>query len=100
MFCCFLNTLGALLSKSWGTNLLADPTMFGFMVVVQLPDNVLPVEKSVQAQMPSFTDKHAETLQDILHHDFRVEVSFVLITYIIFDKTKPEEIWSKASGTI
>lgn len=69
--------VGALLSNSWGTGLLADPEMFGFMVVVRLPDGILPVDKSESTEMsekPSFTDKHAEKMQDILHYDFKVEV--------------------------
>lgn len=68
---------GAHLCKSWGTSLLADPNMFGFMVVVRVPNDVLPPEKSdgvAQTEKLSYTDKHAEILQDILHNDFRVEV--------------------------
>ena len=77
----FLN-LGDLLCKSWGTSLLADPNMFGFMVVAQVPNDVLPPDKSdssAQMEKPSYTDKHAEILQDILHHDFRVEVHGMLV---------------------
>ena len=51
--------------------------MFGFMIVVRVPDNVLPSDTSVsqeQGHKPSFSDEHAEKLQDILHHDFKVEV--------------------------
>ena len=71
--------IGALLSKTWGTGLLADPDMFGFMVVVRLPDGVLPVDKSDSQsaevpEKPSFTDEHAAKMQDILHYDFKVEV--------------------------
>ena len=56
--------------------------MFGFMVVVQVPNDVLPPGKSESAaptERPSYTDKQAEILQDILHHDFRVEVHYMLV---------------------
>ena len=70
--------IGTLLSKSWGTGLLADPNLFGFMVVVQLPGGLLSVDKRdnvLESEKTSFTDKHAEKLQDILHYDFKVEVN-------------------------
>ena len=76
-YCFYTIHIGALLSKSWATGLLADHEMFGFMVVVRLPDGVLPVDKSESTEVsekPSFTDKHAEKIQDILHYDFKVEV--------------------------
>jgi hypothetical protein len=71
--------VGALLSTTWGTGLLADPDMFGFMVMVRLPDGVLPVKKSDSQssqvpEKPSLTDDHAAKMQDILHYDFKVEV--------------------------
>ena len=67
--------VGAYLCKAWGSSLLADPSMFGFMVVVQVPNDVLPSDSAaVQEEKPSYTDKHAEILQDILHYDFKVEV--------------------------
>ena len=71
-----IRCIGALLSNAWGTGLLADPDMFGFMVMVRLPDGVLPLDKSdnQNAEKLSFTDDHAAKLQDILHYDFKVEV--------------------------
>lgn len=56
--------------------MLADPDMFGFMVMVRLPDGVLPLDKSdnQNAEKLLFTDDHAAKLQDILHYDFKVEV--------------------------
>ena len=66
--------VGSLLSKTWNTGLLADPSMFGFMVLVRLPDDVLPVEKAKESEKSLLTDQHAEKLQDILHCDFKVEV--------------------------
>ena len=76
---CFCSCVGALLSNSWGTALLADPDMFGFMVIVRLPDGVLPVNKSDSqrsqvSEKPSLTVNHAAKMQDILHYDFKVEV--------------------------
>ena len=58
-----------MLTKAWGTNLLADPSMYGFMVTVQVPEGVLP-----GARKSPFAESDAEMLQDILHHDFKVEV--------------------------
>ena len=68
--------IGSLLSKSWNTDLLADPSMFGCMVLVRVPDDVLPMpsEKGNMSEKPSLTDKHAEKLQDTLHYHFKVEV--------------------------
>ena len=71
----FLHPLGTLLTKLWGTSLLADASMYGFMVTVQVPEGVIP-----GAKKPPFTDNDAETLQDILHHDFKVEVCEVALS--------------------
>ena len=65
------------MSTSWGTDLLADINMFGFMVVVRLPDGMLPADTSVctaHKEKLHFSDTHAAKVQDILHYDFRVEV--------------------------
>ena len=72
-----LQNVGTHLSKTWGTGLLAEPDMFGFMVLVRLPDDIIPVDKpdsTEKLEKPSFTDKHAEKLQDTLHYSFKVEV--------------------------
>ena len=64
------------MTKSWGTDLLADPSMFGFMVVVRLPDGMLPTDtsSSVHKEPACLDDSSAGKLQDILHYDFRIEV--------------------------
>ena len=63
--------------KSWGTDLLADPNMFGFMVVIRLPDGILPPDESIPTKQSGticYTDEHAEKIQDNLHYAFKVEV--------------------------
>ena len=53
--------------------------MFGFMVMVRLPNDILLVDGSnnpEHPEKPSFTDTHAGNLQDILHYDFKVEVLY------------------------
>ena len=50
--------------------------MFGFMVMVRLPGDVLSMDTSdsLSAEKHSYTDGDAEKMQDILHYDFKVEV--------------------------
>lgn len=64
---------GQLLKEAWGTSLPADPSMFGSMVLVELPDGLLPPDSGVRVE-PPFDDKSADMLQDILHHDYKIEV--------------------------
>lgn len=57
--------------------MLADPDMFGFMVVVRLPDNVPPANMSIntiQSEKPHYDENHAEKIQDALYYDYKVEV--------------------------
>lgn len=72
------------MTKSWGTDLLADPTMFGFLVLVKLPDGMFPTDKpntsTAVDKKPFFDVSSAEKLQDTLHYDFRIEV---YCTYIM-----------------
>ena len=44
--------------------------------MVRLPGDVLSMDTSdsLSAEKHSFTDGHAEKVQDILHYDFKVEV--------------------------
>ena len=57
--------------------MLADPNMFGFMVAVRLPDDVLPTDTSTSdsiSKQPCIDESSAEKLREILHYDFRIEV--------------------------
>ena len=67
--------VGKLLKDAWGTSLLADPSMFGTMVLVELPDGLLPRDSSTDVRVePPFDDKSAELIQDNLHYDYKIEV--------------------------
>ena len=59
---------------AWGAGLLADPSLFGPMVLVALPDG-LGSQESCQ-----LTYRHAEALQNTLYHDFKIEVRSLLLS--------------------
>ena len=66
---------------SWGTGLLVAPDMFKQMVVVELPEGVVPKSSlppvSEEGQRPIYEYKHAVVIQNALHFDYKVEVKQV-----------------------
>ena len=59
---------------AWGTSLLADPALFGPMVLVALPEG-LPVRDTTDtSSVTPYTYTEAEALQNLLHHNFKIEV--------------------------
>ena len=60
-----------MLQEAWKTSLLADISMFGPMVVVKLPDGVVPPAANFK---PPYGDPAAHTVMNILHFDFKIEV--------------------------
>lgn len=63
-----------MLQSAWGTGLLADPSLFGSMVLVALPDGVL-------RSSPPYTYDTAERVQNILFREFKIEVRLTVIKY-------------------
>ncbi|XP_065883600.1 uncharacterized protein [Dysidea avara] len=63
-----VRSAAALLQKSWGTDLLADVSLFGTMILVQLPADILG------GGAPQITYDHAELIQNRLFHDHHIEV--------------------------
>ena len=59
---------GQVLVSAWGTELLADSTLFGPMVLVALPGGV------VRGQEGPYSYEHAETIQNRLYKQFNIEV--------------------------
>ena len=57
-----------LLKKAWGTELLADSSLFGSMVVVGLPEGILGLKGK------DLTYSDAERVQNTLYHRFKIEV--------------------------
>ena len=47
--------------------------MFGTMVLVELPDGLLPRDSGVRVE-PPFDDKSASKVENILHYDYKIEV--------------------------
>lgn len=75
--CCYISALGQLLTRSWGTKLLADSRFFLMMVVIGLPEGLVPTESlppSVDGEERVYAYKHAVMVQNALHHDFKIEV--------------------------
>ena len=77
---------GDLLVKEWGTELLADPSFFRTMVTVRLPEGLIPPDgpevKTVNGQ-PEYNYGHGSYIGNILHHQYKVEVSVHLL-YMLF----------------
>ena len=65
--------IAKLLTEAWGTRIPADPSMFGTMVLVELPDGLLPRDSGVRVE-PPFNDKSASKVENILHYDYKIEV--------------------------
>ena len=68
-----------MLQNAWDTGLLADPSLFGAMVLVALPEGVLG------SRAPHTYDA-AERVQNGLFHEFKIEVcisSDYVCTYAI-----------------
>ena len=84
---------GELLVKEWGTELLADPSFFGTMVVVRVPDGLLPAkggpELTVVDGRPVYNYSHGAFLGNILHHKYRVEVLSYIDTPMIASSPGP-----------
>ena len=67
-----------MLTKSWGTGYLADPSFFRMMVVVELPEGLVPKDAlppSVDGGKPKYEYKHSSMVQNFLYHNFKIEVS-------------------------
>ena len=61
--------------KEWGTDLLADPSYFKAMVTVRLPEGLVPPDRPGTASSPpEYTFSHASYIENILHHEYKVEV--------------------------
>ena len=62
--------------KTWGTELLADSSMFVSMVLVALPETVGWTRSSEQHGVfrGPYDYSHAELLQNTLYHDHQIEV--------------------------
>ncbi len=63
--------------KEWGTDLLADPSFFRSMVVVRLPEGLIPQdgpEVKMVGGCPEYNFSHASYIGNILHHQYKVEV--------------------------
>ena len=69
---------GDLLTRSWGTELLADSSLFRMMVVVGLPEGVVPAADRPPVPegggAPQYSYQHAVIVQNMLHHEFKIEV--------------------------
>ena len=81
LYNCYVWTLsyvGELLSTSWQTGLLADASAFRQMVMVELPEGVLPghalPSSEDAAQRPNYVFKHSVLVQNALHYDYKIEV--------------------------
>ena len=72
--------IAELLQKVWDTELLCDVSMFGSMVLVALP------YKLVGGATGSLTYADAEQIQDVLHHQFKIEVWQVNSITVLFSK--------------
>lgn len=68
---------GQLLVDAWGTNLLADPALFGSMVTVALPEG-LPVRDTPDSTAP-YTYTEAVVLQNLLIHNAKIEVPIKVV---------------------
>lgn len=70
--------VGELLIREWGTELLADPSFFRTMVLVRLPEGLIPADgpqvKMVDGK-PDYNFGHGAFIGNILHHNYKVEVS-------------------------
>ena len=69
--------IGEILTKCWGTSLLASADMFGAMVAVPLPDGVL----GLSGDNMNLDD--AETVQNLLHRKYNIEVNTCTCTCTI-----------------
>ncbi len=56
------------LTRTWNTELLADSSLFGSMVVVALPHGVMGLDKD------QLTYSDAEQVQNALYHRYKIEV--------------------------
>ena len=68
---------GELLTKAWGTDLLADSNFFLMMVMIRLPEGVVPADilpPCEEGEGPVYAYKHAVAVQNSLHHNFKIEV--------------------------
>ncbi len=85
--CVCVRVSGELLSEAWGTCLLAAPDMFKQMVVVELPEGVVPGGAIASGsdptnQRPIYEYKHAVAVQDALHYGYKVEVCKQKVTRV------------------
>ena len=62
-----------MLQERWRTSLLADVSMFGPMVMVELPQ----LQRSTDRQKEvAYSYSDAEKIQNMLFHDHAIEVGF------------------------
>ena len=66
---------GAMLVKEWGTGLLADPSYFKNMMMVRLPEGLIPADRvEVVDGKPRYDNSHCYYIGDLLYHKYKVEV--------------------------
>ncbi len=81
---CVCVCTGELLVKEWGTELLADSSFFRAMTMVRLPDGLIPPDGPSVEMIdgePNYNFAHGSFIGNILHHDYKVEVSILLQIY-------------------
>ena len=75
---CFVIPPAGILQQAWNTQLLADPALFGSMVLVALPDGVVgPVQDGALPKTEfqrCYTYESAEIVQNALFYKFSIEV--------------------------
>ena len=72
-----MHVLGELLVKEWGTELLADSSFFHTMVLVRLPEGLIPSDGPEVEMMngsPVYNYRHCSCIGIILHENYKVEV--------------------------
>ncbi len=81
--------------REWGTDLLADISLFNTMSLVRLPDGLIgkgspEVLNTAADGSPLYDYAHAGHLGNILHHDYKIEVcnkfvvAFLLKIILVF----------------
>jgi len=75
----FLSHLGEYLVKKWGTDLLADASLFVNMTLVRLPEGLVgqgapQVLDTDASGLPLYSYYHASFVGNILHHQYKIEV--------------------------
>ena len=73
-----------MLQQAWDTRLLANKDMFGAMVLVALPEGIVG-----DRDQTVYNYDNAEMVQNILHHEFKIEVGYVVVLYILNGNTHP-----------